>query len=711
MLEKVLGGPVCGTCSERMWDLTRGNVLFLRHLVTQESHAGRLVSRNGRWRWEGTMQVSPSLADLVDSRIGEAPEPVLQVLDLVAVSEPLELPLLTSLADPSAIEDAERRGLIAVSHGPPSSVARLGHPLYGEVRQTHAGRARLERLRGRVARAMSAAAGSPGAPDPVRLALLWLQSDLAPDRELFAQAAQTAFNGLDMALAERFAAAAAAAGAGVDSELLRANTLTLLSRGREAEELLRSMSERALPEPTWSTVVTLRSVNLLWQLGQLEKSRTVIDDAIAGATELAAQRLLAFRAVQLAVEARPDDALRVCESVERANLGALPTLVMTWAYIITLGDLGRPRSAAAVAAETTPLAASSPGTAYYQAVILVSYLTEAFVLGGCLADALDLSNRTFRHCVDAAGRTQSFAVAVRGRTALAYGDLRTAVDCLRSAVADFADDDDGAAYTFGIDYAEALARAGDVEAGSEALAEMRRRHHPAHTYREADSLVASAWLLSARGYTSQARDLALQAADLAQARGQHAREVLSLQAAIQFGEQRVAARLARLAEVMDAPRAAVVARWAAAVGDHCGDVLLTVSRDLEAMGDRIAAADAAAHAALAYRREQRIGPGLTASGRAERLISECGATTPATRSARISLPLTEREREIAVLISQGLSNNEIAEALTLSVRTIEGHIYRACTRVEAAGRTQLAEMLAEFTPGRQPIPARNLQQH
>jgi DNA-binding NarL/FixJ family response regulator len=37
-------------------------------------------------------------------------------------------------------------------------------------------------------------------------------------------------------------------------------------------------------------------------------------------------------------------------------------------------------------------------------------------------------------------------------------------------------------------------------------------------------------------------------------------------------------------------------------------------------------------------------------------------------------PLTDREREVATLISQGLSNTEIAEALTLSVRTIEGRI-------------------------------------
>jgi DNA-binding NarL/FixJ family response regulator len=92
------------------------------------------------------------------------------------------------------------------------------------------------------------------------------------------------------------------------------------------------------------------------------------------------------------------------------------------------------------------------------------------------------------------------------------------------------------------------------------------------------------------------------------------------------------------------------------------------------------------------------GPALTASGRAGRLTTSCGATTPATQAAAMPLPLTDREREIAILISQGLSNIEIAEALTLSVRTIEGHIYRACARVGTATRTELAQLITEFAP-------------
>ena len=44
------------------------------------------------------------------------------------------------------------------------------------------------------------------------------------------------------------------------------------------------------------------------------------------------------------------------------------------------------------------------------------------------------------------------------------------------------------------------------------------------------------------------------------------------------------------------------------------------------------------------------------------------------------LPLTDRELEIVMLIAEGLSSRAVAERLTLSVRTIEGHIYRAMTK-------------------------------
>ena len=53
-----------------------------------------------------------------------------------------------------------------------------------------------------------------------------------------------------------------------------------------------------------------------------------------------------------------------------------------------------------------------------------------------------------------------------------------------------------------------------------------------------------------------------------------------------------------------------------------------------------------------------------------------------------SVPLTTREQEIARLVSQGHSNREIAEKLTVSVRTVEGHLYRMMAKLGPTRREE-----------------------
>ena len=57
------------------------------------------------------------------------------------------------------------------------------------------------------------------------------------------------------------------------------------------------------------------------------------------------------------------------------------------------------------------------------------------------------------------------------------------------------------------------------------------------------------------------------------------------------------------------------------------------------------------------------------------------------------MPLTDREREIVMLIGEGLSNHEVAERLILSVRTVESHIYRSMSKTGTSSRDELAALL------------------
>ena len=57
--------------------------------------------------------------------------------------------------------------------------------------------------------------------------------------------------------------------------------------------------------------------------------------------------------------------------------------------------------------------------------------------------------------------------------------------------------------------------------------------------------------------------------------------------------------------------------------------------------------------------------------------------------------LTEREREVAVLIAQGKSNREIADLLVVSERTIETHVGNIFSKLGFASRTQIAAWAVE----------------
>jgi DNA-binding NarL/FixJ family response regulator len=52
--------------------------------------------------------------------------------------------------------------------------------------------------------------------------------------------------------------------------------------------------------------------------------------------------------------------------------------------------------------------------------------------------------------------------------------------------------------------------------------------------------------------------------------------------------------------------------------------------------------------------------------------------------------LTARERQIALLLADGLANRTIADRLAVSERTVESHVRNLLTKLGLANRTQVA---------------------
>lgn len=84
--------------------------------------------------------------------------------------------------------------------------------------------------------------------------------------------------------------------------------------------------------------------------------------------------------------------------------------------------------------------------------------------------------------------------------------------------------------------------------------------------------------------------------------------------------------------------------------------------------------------------ETYVTPGLTA-----RLLSKL--SRPASEAKSVD-SLTEREREVLGLVSEGLSNKQIGLRLGLQEKTVKHHMTRILAKLDARNRTEAAMMLA-----------------
>lgn len=693
LVETVLGGTLEGLSADVMWESSGGNPLFLRNMVEGAVEARTLTDTNGVWQLRGPTAVPSGLVELLEERLARAGGPVLEALKMLAVYEPLDIDILTELVGVEAVDTAELTGMIRVCRHGPTVDVRFSHPLLGEVIRRRVGTAAARTRRGRIVETLRDRDLSTPA-HRIRLAQLCVDSDQPIDIVVLINAAKDAVAMSNLPLAERLARAACERCGGLRAAELLARALLWQGRPHEADEILARFDPDRLDPLQLVQWGVLRAGLQFWSLGNVARARDLLD-LLAARVEYPALRLTvdAFGAAMAVHESRIAVGIETAERVI-ADPDSPRQAVDFAAFALGLAMpvAGRGADFAPIAARITAEQKSTDGIVR----VMVRY---GDVLALTTIGELDRAEQRASEYREfsSAGQFIGWAIAriAVGVVATYRGRFREAITAFEQALAALnAESSLAWKLPARLLLARAYAALGEVEQAERVLADAEE-HRGAHmALHEPQRLIARAWVVAAEHSQHAAIELARKAADLAHRTGQYALEAEALHHAARFGDRTVATRLATVAARIQGPAAGIYARHAAAFAHADTRALSAVSLEFETAGLLLAAADAAAQAVPIHDHAGQRRPSAQAAARAQALAARCdGACTPAITAAARPLPITEREREIAALIGRGLSNRAIAERLCVSVRTVEGHIYRACIKLDASDREQLAKLI------------------
>lgn len=695
LVESVLGGQLEEHSADRMWAASGGNALFLRHLVDGARQANTLRQVNGVWQLRGRAAITSELASLLDGRIEQLDESVLTCLKYLSLCEPLNLDVLAEVAGEESVEQAEIDGLVRIEREGRELNVGFHHPLFGEVIRRRLGFASSRRLRGNLVQALRERPMTTPL-DRIRLAELALESDTsAVDLGLLSAAAGDALNLAQTPMGERFARAAIEEGGGPAEAELLSRALMWQGHPSAAEDILAHIDVTGLDAPLRLRIGLQRVGNMFWVMNQAERAGQILQQVRADVDDENLMRIVDGIASACALfENRIDDAISLSDIALRSP-DALP-----WA--VEWGVFGGmlSRALAGRGAELEPLARRAREAERYTDGLLRYPAGIGEILGLILIGRLDAARDSVQRFVAFADTAQYLSWAMSGilvsAVDLAHGDCGSVVRRIEQTLATLDGDEYSASWNFPayVFLVQALSALGEAQRAEAVLSRAHARDGAHVAVFRPMLWIAEAWQAAAAGTISIGIERACAAAHLAEESGQYAIEAQARHTAVRFGDTSHASRLVELAQHTDGPLAGLYARHAEALAADDGIELDVCAADFEAIGLRLSAADAAAQASSVHDRAGKRSATVASSSMANRLAAACGGLrTPAILEAAQPLPLTTREREIANLVASGLSNKEIASRLTVSVRTVEGHIYRACTKLDVTDRDAIADLI------------------
>jgi DNA-binding CsgD family transcriptional regulator len=696
VLTAVLGGPVASTSVRRLWEVSRGNALYLRELLIGAVGSGALRESGGIWALRMPLTAPGRLVELVASRLsGLAPETV-AVIELLAVGEPLGVPVLEKVINPAGLEDAEAQGFVQVHQDGRRMVARLAHPVYGEALRQSLPRSRLRRISAILASAVEAT-GARRREDLLRLGQWQLDSGAPGELILLSRAARRASEMFDMDLAARLAQAALDLGGGVDAGLVLGEARFRSGQHAEAESVLARMVPLCRTDSELARIASARAHNFHNLLGDPGGATKVLDEALAVITDAGPRLQLLGRLATIKVfEPDPEGALADAEPLLASDDDVK---IARGAYVssIAMAFLGRSEDAVAVAYAGLQAHRRASGIPQLPEAQLIGAIF-GHAAGGRFAQA-EADAMTGYQASLAAGDKEGLAthLFLRGLVLIDQGQLGRAAKTFLDAASVNRDIHDLAALRWcltGIALAEAMS--GHTDRAAVAAAERDELPvSPMQVYEPDLTERGRAWLSAATGELSRACEILTRAAAQAAEASLRIAEARVLHDVARLGQPgSVAPRLAALAEMADGQFVPALAGHAAALaGGRPGD-LEAAGLAFETIGASLLAAEAYLAAAASYRSAGLARPATAMARRAGELAAQCGdIRAPGLSFGTDRERLTRREREVASMAAAGASSREIAAKLVLSVRTVDNHLQNVYSKLGVTSRDELAGAL------------------
>jgi DNA-binding CsgD family transcriptional regulator len=696
---RVLGGELVRGTGERLWEESGGNPLFLRALLDQSLADGALTENAGVWQLSHEeLTVPASLADLVRGICLRLPQPERKAFEALALAEPVPFSVLSGITDATAVPNLLEAGLVMSMPGHPAFVVPT-HRLHGRILRglVPAGRSAVLR-----AELTGESTSIPTVAHGRIRHLNWALDcgETVPDDVLIG-GARLAHRYFDLSSSVRFASAVTGPEYTPAARVERARVELARAHLPEAEDLLRGTMASAGPDEVLAAAAVLTVRLRLLQGRPIAEVHAVADRWSAllerkhpgapTAPEVGLLRCFAFNLAGRYAEAEPQ--LRAL-----VDNGAAGTLNLALAQSLlgeALGATGRATEGGALTAAGLALVRTDPSLFNdFHAFTLTRHLLVLIHSGefaeaeAVLQDHARRGDRDYAFTGGALAALEAVLDARRGRFRLAMEKLRPALEALRRSDPEFL-----------LPYALAVGALASSALGMQSRAELLAGEFTAQAHRGSrplallgEAFISAALLPPAaeEGRLDRLRQLASEARNA----GLPGCEKDILEILMSLGDAQSAARLADLTGRIEGREAAVLNAYATAVLAADPETLAAAGDRAEMGQKHLVAADAAYRAMrlLADRGDRRTQRELLQVARRRRQRLE-GSSSALLGEAEEPTRLTAREREIASLALDGASNRAIAAALTVSPRTVEGHLYRIYAKL---GITRREELTSEY---------------